>query len=45
MKVSSESKMTVRRKGGASDTRALAVRLDAVAGLPQQARGSRLRAH
>ena len=40
MKVSSESEMTVRRKDGMSDTRALAIRLDAVAGLPRQARGS-----
>ena len=45
MKLSSKSKMTVRRKNGASDMQALAVQLDAIAGLPQQARGSRFRAH
>jgi hypothetical protein len=37
--------MMVERKKSASETRALAVRLDVVAGLPRQARGSRLRAH
>jgi len=45
MKVSSESKVMVRRKDGASDTQVLAIQLDAIAGLPRQARGSRLRAH
>jgi hypothetical protein len=34
-----------QKEGRASKSRALAVRLDAVAGLPRQARGSRLRAH
>jgi hypothetical protein len=34
-----------QKENCASGSRALAVRLDAVAGLPRQARGSRLRAH
>jgi hypothetical protein len=45
LKVPSGIKVMVERKGCQRGSRALAVRLDAVAGLPRQARGSRLRAH
>jgi hypothetical protein len=36
---------TVRREAVLADVRMFAAQLDAVAGLPRQARGSRLRAH
>jgi hypothetical protein len=45
MSVPSELKTTVKGNECQQCSRALSARMDAVAGLPRQARGSRLRAH